>query len=105
MTGTELVYITTADKAEAKKIAAILVEERLAACANVMDNMESIYRWQGKIEQGREAVLILKTTAALVPELIERIKALHSYDCPCIISLPITDGNKAFLDWINKETR
>lgn len=100
-----LIYITTKDKAEAKKIAQALVEERLAACANIIDNMESLYWWEGKVQNSNEAVLVVKTKEALVPELIEKVKSLHSYKCPCIVSLPILDGNKAFLDWIKAETR
>ena len=99
------VYVTTKDKAEAKKIGKAVVEERLAACANIIDKMESIYWWKGKLEEGSEAILILKTKEDLVPELIEKVKSLHSYDCPCIVALPITDGNKAFLDWLQSETK
>ena len=100
-----LIYITTKDKAEAKKIGQAVVEARLAACANIIDKMGSVYWWQGKMEQGVEAVLILKTKENLVSELIEKVKSLHSYECPCIVSLPIVDGNKAYLDWLENETK
>ena len=100
-----LIYITTKDQAEAKAIGQRLVEERLAACANIMDNMESIYWWQGKVQSNREAVLIVKTKEGLVPELIAKVKSLHSYECPCIVSLPIVDGNPAFLNWIDQQTK
>ncbi|MFH1683361.1 MAG: divalent-cation tolerance protein CutA [Candidatus Margulisiibacteriota bacterium] len=100
-----LVYITAKDKEEARKIGQALVEGRLAACANIINNMESIYWWKGKIQNDNEAVLIVKTKENLVPELIEKVKSIHSYDCPCIVALPILDGNKAFLDWIQKETK
>ncbi|OGB88599.1 dihydroorotate dehydrogenase [candidate division WOR-1 bacterium RIFCSPLOWO2_02_FULL_46_20] len=99
------VYITTKDKAEARKIGRVLVESRLAACVNIIDKMESIYWWQGKIEQGNEAVLIAKTKEMLMPKLIAKVKALHSYECPCIVALPVSNGNKQFLEWIENETQ
>jgi periplasmic divalent cation tolerance protein len=100
-----LVYITTSDPAEAQKIGKAMVGEKLAACANIINGMDSVYRWEGKVEEGKEAILILKTKEKLVPELIEKVRSLHSYACPCIVSLPIVDGNKAYLDWLQKETR
>ena len=81
-----------------------VVEERLAACANVLDGMTSIYWWRGALEQAGEAVLILKTRAELVERLTARIKELHSYECPCVIALPIAAGDAAYLDWITRET-
>lgn len=98
------VYITCADRAEADKIGRALVEARLAACINIIDGMNSIYWWEGKIGEGKETVLIAKTKEALVSKLIEKVKSLHSYSCPCIVTLPIADGNPDFLEWIEKET-
>ncbi|MBU1026295.1 MAG: divalent-cation tolerance protein CutA [Candidatus Margulisbacteria bacterium] len=100
-----MVYITTKDKEEAKKIGKTLVEEKLTACVNIIDGMESIYRWEGKIEEGREAILIAKTKQSLVKKLTERVKALHSYSCPAIIALPIESGSSDYLKWIDKETK
>jgi len=100
-----LVYITAKDKAEAKQIGQVLVEERLAACANIIDKMESLYWWAGKVQHDNESVLIVKTKESLVSALIEKVKSLHSYSCPCVVSLPILDGNKAFLKWIQDETK
>jgi len=100
-----LIYITARDKAEAKKIGRVLVKERLAACVNIWDHMESIYWWKGKMEEGKEAVLIAKTRQAKVKPLIQRVKELHSYVCPCIVALPITHGHRPFLDWLAGETR
>ncbi len=100
-----LVYITTKDKEEARKIGEELVKVRLAACVNILDNINSIYWWEGKIQDDKEAVLIAKTKESLVSELIKKVRALHSYSCPCIVSLPILDGNKAYLDWLQKETK
>jgi periplasmic divalent cation tolerance protein len=98
------VYMTTASRDEAKKIGRVVVEERLAACANVIDGMESVYWWQGKLTEDREAVLIAKTRADLVPALTERVRALHSYTVPCVVALPIVDGNPAYLGWLEQET-
>jgi periplasmic divalent cation tolerance protein len=98
-----LIYITVKDKAEARKIGSELVESKLAACVNIIDNMNSMYVWEGKIQDDKEVVLIAKTTEARVPLLIEKVKTLHSYDCPCILSIPVSGGNKEFLDWIANE--
>jgi periplasmic divalent cation tolerance protein len=94
------VYVTAKDKAEARAIGRHLVQSRLAACVNIFDGMNSMYYWEDELQDDQEAVLVAKTTEARLPELIEAVKARHSYDCPCIVSLPISDGNPAFLDWI-----
>ncbi len=99
------VYMTAGSKAEAQKIGKALVESRLAACVNILDNMQSIYRWEQEIQQDTEVVLIAKTTASLISQLIEKVIALHSYDCPCIVSLPISEGYPPFLDWIRAEVK
>lgn len=99
-----LVYMTAASRDEAKKIGRALVEERLAACANVIDGMESVYWWQGRLTEDREAVLIAKTRAELVPALTERVRALHSYTLPCVVALPLVGGNPAYLEWLEAET-
>jgi periplasmic divalent cation tolerance protein len=83
------IYMTAGSKTEAQKIGKALVESRLAACVNILDNMQSIYRWEEKIQEDAEVVLIAKTTDPLVPQLIDKVKSLHSYDCPCIVSLPV----------------
>lgn len=97
-----LIYITTKDKKEAEEIGRSLLEERLAACVNIVDHMESLYWWQGKLQKNHEAILLAKTTGEKVEALIARVKALHSYDCPCIVSLPIESGNDAFLKWVRE---
>jgi periplasmic divalent cation tolerance protein len=99
------VYITVGNTDEAKKIGKALVSYRLAACVNIIDNMYSMYRWEGEIQNDKEVVLIAKTMESLVPALIDKVKSMHSYDCPCIVSLPILDGNKAFLEWIAEQTK
>lgn len=99
------IYATAGDAIEARRIARVVVEERLAACGNVIGGMSSVYWWKGAIQESTEAVLILKTTSDRLDALIARVKALHSYDCPCIEALPVTAGNQAFLDWIAEETQ
>ncbi len=99
------VYATTGDAAEALRIARAVVEERLAACANIIDGMRSVYWWEGVVQEAGEAVLILKTTDDHLGALIARVKDLHSYDCPCIEALPVVAGNQGFLDWLANETR
>jgi periplasmic divalent cation tolerance protein len=101
---TLFVYATAADTAEAERIGRAVVSERLAACANVLPGMRSVYWWQGKLEETSEAVLILKTTRERLDQLVARVKALHSYDCPCIEALEVAGGNPEFLAWVARET-
>ena len=89
---------------EAKNIGQILVEKNLAACVNLLENMISIYKWEDKLEECQEVVMIAKTRKTLMPKLIETVKSLHSYDCPCILELSIQGGNPEFLNWIETET-
>jgi len=100
-----LVYITASGPEEARRIGRALVAARLAACANVCGELNSIYWWEGEIQESAEAALIVKTRGVLVPALTEKVRELHSYNCPCIVALPITGGNPDFLDWIEAETR
>ncbi len=101
------VYITTSDKEAARTIGRTLVEEKLAACVNIIDGMESIYRWEGEIEEAQEAILIAKTPYHNVRELTERVKEMHSYDCPCVISLQLTEqeGNQQYQNWLLKSSK
>ncbi len=99
-----LIYVTASGLDQAKAIGQQLVFERLAACVNILPQMTSIYRWQGQLEQAEEVVLIAKTREGLVDRVVARVRELHSYECPCIVALPITGGNPAFLDWIGSET-
>jgi periplasmic divalent cation tolerance protein len=105
MTEYRFIYVTTQDEAEAARIAETLVRERLAACANVLGPVRSFYWWDGEVKDGREAVLILKSREPLVGALVARVKALHSYSVPCVVSLEIGQGNADFLRWIGEETR
>ena len=99
-----LVYVTTASRDEAATISKTIISERLAACANILGAMESVYWWDGVVQSEQEVLIFLKTKSELLEALIARITALHSYACPCVVALPITDGNPHFLNWIDKET-
>lgn len=101
------VYVTTKDRNEATEIGTALVEEKLAACANIIDGMESIYRWEGETQTDKECILILKTTYSNMSTLTKRIKELHSYEVPCVISLNITEqeGNPDYLNWIQNSVQ
>jgi len=99
------IYITTGSMDEAKNIGRELISNRLAACVNMIDNMHSMFWWEDEIQEDREVILIAKTKESLVTELIDKVKSVHNYDCPCIVSLPILDGNRVFLDWIVEQTK
>ena len=100
-----LVYVTARHRKEALFIGRALVEERLAAGVNILDGLHSLYWWEGSVQETPEAALIAKTRSELVPQVIARVKELHSYQIPCVVALPVADGNPAFLDWIAAETR
>jgi len=99
------VYITASGREEAERIGAALVEARLAACANVIAPMHSLYWWQGAIEKDAEAVLVAKSASDRFDALVEKVKELHSYDCPCVVAMPIVAGHADYLAWIEAETR
>lgn len=99
-----LIYITTQDEDEARKIGRTLVEEKLAACVNIHP-IQSIYRWEGKISEESEAAMLVKTRTELVDRVIGRVKELHSYEVPCIVSSPINSGNPGYLKWIEESTK
>ena len=98
------VYMTVGSFEEAKSIGQILVGQNLAACVNLLENMTSIYNWEDKIEESQEVIMIAKTRMTLMPKLVEKVNSLHSYDCPCILELPIQGGNPEFLSWIESQT-
>jgi len=99
-----VVYTTIDNVQDARKIAKTLVEEQLVACVNIIPNIESIYRWRGKIEEDGEFVLIIKTVDDNIEKTIRRVKELHSYELPDIIVLPVVGGLKEYLDYIVNET-
>jgi periplasmic divalent cation tolerance protein len=94
------VYMTAGSLEEARRIGRELVSAKLAACVNILPQMQSIYVWEDKLQEEAEVVLIAKTTAARAAELVAKVKSLHSYTVPCIVSLPVEDGYPPFLDWI-----
>jgi periplasmic divalent cation tolerance protein len=98
------VYVTASSVEEAEMIGSAMVRERLAACANIIPEIVSIYRWEGKVEKDRETLMFLKTKKEKVPELVKRIKELHSYEVPAILTLHILDGNMDYLRWVDEET-
>ena len=98
------VCVTTASEDEAKAIGRALVEARLAASVNIVPGVASLYWWEGAVREGDEAMFWAKTRADLVAPLTARVKALHSYACPCVIALPIAGGNADYLAWIDAET-
>jgi len=100
-----VVFVTSGSEEEALKIGRTLVEEGLAACANIVSPIRSIYRWEGKIWDEKEWLLIIKTQRSKFEDLAKRVKSLHSYSVPEIIALPITDGSPSYLKWIEEMTR
>ena len=97
-----VVFVTASSADEATQIGRALVDERLAACANVVPAVASAYWWQGRVEEAGEALIVLKTRQELVGRLTERVKALHSYTVPEVIALPILGGNPDYLRWIDE---
>ncbi len=105
MSGIATVYATFPDMAEAERIGRTLVEERLAACVNILGSCRSIYRWQGAIEQADEVAALFKTTLDQAQTLIGRLQDLHSYDLPAAVVWPIERSLPAYADWVRDETR
>jgi len=99
-----VIFVTCGSEEEALKIARTLVEERLAACANLVSPIRSIYRWEGKIWDEKEWLLVIKTQDARYGDLEKRVKSLHSYSVPEIIALPIKEGSAGYLQWIEEMT-
>jgi periplasmic divalent cation tolerance protein len=100
MSSYAVVFVTTPSQAESRKIAETLLKNRLAACVSVLPGITSCYWWKGKIERAREELLVIKTARRKLPALFRQVKALHSYEVPEIISLPISSGNPEYLRWI-----
>ena len=99
------VYVTCKDIKEARKIAGFCVEERLVSCGNIIPQMESFYWWDGQVNHEPESILIMKTREDLYDKVEKAVKNLHSYECPCIVALPIIKGFAPFLHWIDEETK
>ena len=97
-------YITAADMEEARRLGRALVEERLAACVNILGAIESLYWWEGSVQSGQEVALVAKTSRIRLNALKKRLSEIHSYDCPCLVALPVVGGHVPFLDWVVQET-
>ena len=97
------IYITTSGNEESKKIGKMLVEEKLAACVNIIPSIESIYLWKGQIENDEESLLIAKTKIKTIDKIIKMVKEIHSYDTPAILAIPIIEGSKDYLDYLDSE--
>lgn len=102
--GHVIIFVTTPSADEAVRIGRAVVDDRLAACANVLDGVTSRYWWKGQIEDASEALLILKTRQDLVDTVAARVRALHSYTVPEVIAIPIVGGNPEYLAWIDEST-
>lgn len=100
-----VVLMTAPDEETAAKIARVLVEERLAACVNVLPRIRSIYRWQGQIEDAAEVLCLVKTVPERLTTLIARIKELHPYKVPEALALPVEAGLREYCDWVDEETK
>ncbi|MBC7924716.1 MAG: divalent-cation tolerance protein CutA [Bryobacteraceae bacterium] len=96
---------TTGSEEEALRIAYSLTENRLAACVNLVPGVRSVYRWKGKVEEAQEYLLIIKTRKGLMPEVEAAVRSLHSYEVPELITVPVTGGYDAYLNWLEQETR
>ena len=98
-----VVFITTNTAGEAQRIATLLLEQRQAACVNIIPEVDSRFWWEGELDSAQESLLVIKTRASRLPEIINLVKGVHSNTVPEIIALPIVGGNQDYLDWIDKE--
>ena len=100
-----VVFVTTSSEEEAVKISRVLVEKKLVACANIVPKVRSIFSWEGKIEEEQESLIIFKSTESRFEKLMNKIKDLHSYSVPEVISLPINQGLPEYLKWMHDMTQ
>ncbi len=105
MTSFIVVYVTAKDRTEGRKIAQYLLDKKLAACVNIVDGIESHYRWEGQLERSNEVLLVIKTRKTYFAKVAKAVKAVHSYQVPEIIALPVVAGDKKYLTWLAGETR
>jgi len=96
-----VIFITSGSKEEANRLARVLVEEKLAACVNILPGVESLYWWKGEIESSKEWMLVVKTQGKMVNRVVKRVKEIHSYEVPEVIAVPIVEGNRDYLQWIS----
>jgi periplasmic divalent cation tolerance protein len=97
-------FSTAGSPEEARRIATALIAEQLAACVNIVDNIHSVYQWQGEIHSSSESLLLIKTRANLIPAIDSRLRELHSYDIPELVAIPIVQGAQSYLDWLISST-
>lgn len=100
-----VIFITASSREEADKISGVLLNKKLAACVNIVADVDSLFWWKAKIDRAREVLLVVKSKKAKLAKIIEAVKSNHSYDTPEIIALPIIGGYKPYLDWINESVR
>ncbi len=105
MTSVQIVFCTIDNGDTARRIARQLVEERLAACVNIIDNVTSIYKWEGDLEEDKELLMVMKTSADRLSSLIQKLREVHPYDVPEILAWPAEKGNPGYLDWVLTQTR
>ena len=99
-----VIFSTCANKKEAGRIAERLVKNKLVACVNIIDGIESVFRWRGRVDRAKEALLVIKSKQSKLNKIIKLVKSLHSYQVPEIIALPIIGGHTPYLDWIDEST-
>ena len=102
-TGDIVVLVTTRGQQEAHEIARLLLDRRRAACVNILAGVDSVFWWQGHIDSTQESLMIIKSKASLLPEIVNLITGVHSYQVPEIVAIPIIGGNQDYLEWINSE--
>ena len=98
-----MIYATASSLEEAREISRSLLEKKLIGCANIIDRVESMYRWKGKVQQDHEVLFILKTTEEKYPLAIEEIRRMHSYETPCVLEVPIARGDLKYLQWLETQ--
>lgn len=100
-----ITFVACKDRKQAASIARALVAEKLAACVNLVPGVASVYRWKGRVEEAREVLLLIKSRRGLSRRLVARVRALHSYEVPEVVTVPIASGNPAYLRWVRASTR
>ncbi|MFA6130228.1 MAG: divalent-cation tolerance protein CutA [Candidatus Omnitrophota bacterium] len=100
-----IIFVTASNKKEAQKISMGLIEQKLAACVNIIDKIDSLFFWEGKVQKAKESLLIIKSKKEKIPKIIKLVKVLHSYKVPEIIALPVIAGDKSYLRWIDAALR
>ncbi len=100
-----VIFVTASGMEEAEKISSKLIENKLAACVNMIDGVQSVFCWQGKLDNAKEVLLMIKSKKSKLAQIIKLVKSLHSYDLPEIIALPLIAGEKSYLRWIDESLR